>query len=200
MCSCCKAVFVLVKISFWKSLCRGSECGGFQFLLILDIRGVSFHAVVVFGLCKNLLFRSALEHYSLLQLQAGDYKKRRHYYEAVLVSRNRTSYKLIIQISVIYLLFDHELHSCGHTYILLKENRKKNRNIVDLIIWFKCKLHVLSYLLKIKGENSIWTSQFSFIPASHKLFHDFISIYGIGVVRKQLPDEEYRLTILEFRL
>ena len=34
--------------------------GGFQFLLILDLWGVSFHAVVVFGLGKNLLFKSVL--------------------------------------------------------------------------------------------------------------------------------------------
>ena len=35
---------------------------GFQFLLILDIWGISFHAVVVFGLGKNLLFKSVLGH------------------------------------------------------------------------------------------------------------------------------------------
>ena len=40
------------------------EPGGvrFQFLLILDLWGISFHAVVVFGLGKNLLFKSALGH------------------------------------------------------------------------------------------------------------------------------------------
>ena len=31
-------------------------------MLILDLRGISFHAVVVFGLGKNLLFKSALGH------------------------------------------------------------------------------------------------------------------------------------------
>ena len=31
-----------------------------KFLLILDIQGISFHAVVVFGLGKNLLFKSIL--------------------------------------------------------------------------------------------------------------------------------------------
>jgi hypothetical protein len=31
-------------------------------LLILDLWGVSFHAVVVFGLGKNLLFKSVLGH------------------------------------------------------------------------------------------------------------------------------------------
>ena len=33
---------------------------GFQFLLILDLLSISFHAVVVFGLGKNLLFKSIL--------------------------------------------------------------------------------------------------------------------------------------------
>jgi hypothetical protein len=31
-------------------------------LLILDLWGISFHAVVVFGLGKNLLFKSVLGH------------------------------------------------------------------------------------------------------------------------------------------
>ena len=57
----CEAVFVLVKISFEKSMC-GSQCGGFQFLLILDLWGISFHAVVVFGLGKIFLFKSTLGH------------------------------------------------------------------------------------------------------------------------------------------
>jgi hypothetical protein len=34
--------------------------GGFQFLLILDLWGISFHAGVVFGLDKNLLFNPCL--------------------------------------------------------------------------------------------------------------------------------------------
>ena len=33
---------------------------GFQLLLILDLWGISFHAVVVFGLGKNLLFKFVL--------------------------------------------------------------------------------------------------------------------------------------------
>ena len=45
-----------------KNLCSGSQCGGFQFLLILDLWGISFHAVVVIGLGKNFLFKSALGH------------------------------------------------------------------------------------------------------------------------------------------
>ena len=35
---------------------------GFQFLLILDLWGLSFHAVIVFGLGKNLLSKSVLGH------------------------------------------------------------------------------------------------------------------------------------------
>ena len=37
-----------------------TQCGGFQFLLILDQWGMKVHAVVVFGLGKNLLFKSVL--------------------------------------------------------------------------------------------------------------------------------------------
>ena len=40
----------------------GTQCGGFQFLLILDLWGIRLHAVVVFGLGKNLLFKSVLGH------------------------------------------------------------------------------------------------------------------------------------------
>ena len=50
------------KNQFLKNLCRGTQCGGFQFLLILDLWGISFHAVVVFPLGKNLLFKFALGH------------------------------------------------------------------------------------------------------------------------------------------
>ena len=35
---------------------------GLQFLLNLDLWGISFHAVVVFGLGKNLLSKSVLGH------------------------------------------------------------------------------------------------------------------------------------------
>ena len=45
-----------------KNLCSGTQCGGFQFLLILDLWGVSFQAAVVFGLGKDFLFKSTLEH------------------------------------------------------------------------------------------------------------------------------------------
>ena len=43
-----------------KKLCNGTQCGEFQFLLILDLWGISFHAVVVFGLGKNLLSKFVL--------------------------------------------------------------------------------------------------------------------------------------------
>ena len=36
--------------------------GGFQFLLILELWGISFHAMVVFGIGKNCLFKSILGH------------------------------------------------------------------------------------------------------------------------------------------
>jgi hypothetical protein len=45
-----------------KNLCTGTQYGEFQFLLILDLWGISFHAVVVFGLGKNLLSKSILGH------------------------------------------------------------------------------------------------------------------------------------------
>ena len=51
-----------------KNLCSGSQCGGFQFLLILDLWGISFHAVVVFPLGKNLLFIFVLGHCGNLRL------------------------------------------------------------------------------------------------------------------------------------
>ena len=38
----------------------GTHRGGFQFMVILDLWGISFHAVVVFGLGKNLLFKYIL--------------------------------------------------------------------------------------------------------------------------------------------
>ena len=45
-----------------KNLCSGTQCGGFQFLMILHLWGISFHAVVVVGLGKDLLFKSVLGH------------------------------------------------------------------------------------------------------------------------------------------
>ena len=52
----------ICKNQFLGNLCSGTQCGGFQFLLILDLWGISFHAVLVFPLGKNLLFKSALGH------------------------------------------------------------------------------------------------------------------------------------------
>ena len=45
-----------------KNLSSGTQCGGFQFLVILDLWGISVHAVVVFSLGKELLFNSVLGH------------------------------------------------------------------------------------------------------------------------------------------
>ena len=50
------------KNQFLKNLCIGTQCGGFQFLLILELWGISFHAVVVVGLGKELLFKYVLGH------------------------------------------------------------------------------------------------------------------------------------------
>ena len=51
---------LFIKNQFLKNICSGTHHGGFQFLLNLDLWGLSFHAVVVFGLGKNLLFKSVL--------------------------------------------------------------------------------------------------------------------------------------------
>ena len=53
-------LFCISKNQFLKNLCSGTHRGGFKFLQILDLWGISFHAVVVFGLGKNLLFKSIL--------------------------------------------------------------------------------------------------------------------------------------------
>ena len=55
-------LFLYCKNQFLKNLCSGTQCEGFQFLLILDLWGISLHAVVVFALGKNLLFKSVLAH------------------------------------------------------------------------------------------------------------------------------------------
>ena len=49
-------------------MCTGTQCGGFQFLLILDLWGISFHAAVVFGLGKDFLFKYALGHCGHIEL------------------------------------------------------------------------------------------------------------------------------------
>ena len=53
-------LFCINKSHFLKNLCSGTHHGGFQLLLILDPWGISFHAVVVYGLGKNLLVKSVL--------------------------------------------------------------------------------------------------------------------------------------------
>ena len=60
--------FCITKNPFLKNLCSGTHRGGFQFFLILDLLGISFHAVVVFGLGKNLLFKSILGHCAMIRL------------------------------------------------------------------------------------------------------------------------------------
>ena len=50
-------LFCFSKNKFLKNLCSGTHRGGFQFLPILDLWGISFHAVVVFGLDRDLLFK-----------------------------------------------------------------------------------------------------------------------------------------------
>ena len=56
-----------------KLLCRkidvnsGIQRGGFQFMLILDLWCICFHTVVVFGLGKELLFKSVLGHCAKLE-------------------------------------------------------------------------------------------------------------------------------------
>ena len=56
----------IIKNQFLKNLCSGFQCGGFQFLPILDLWGISFYAVVVFGLGKSFLFKFALGHCATL--------------------------------------------------------------------------------------------------------------------------------------
>jgi hypothetical protein len=54
-CNYCKAFFMNSKNQFLKNLYSGTQCGGFQFLLILDLWGVSFHAVVLFSAKKEVI-------------------------------------------------------------------------------------------------------------------------------------------------
>ena len=61
-----KPFLCIVKISFWQIYVGSwTRFGGFQFLLILDLWGISFPAVIVFGLGKNLLFKYVLGHCAL---------------------------------------------------------------------------------------------------------------------------------------
>ena len=51
-----------VKKTSLENFVIGSQCGGFQFMLILDPWGISFHPAVVVGLGNDLLFNSILGH------------------------------------------------------------------------------------------------------------------------------------------
>ena len=51
----------LKKTSF-ENFVIGSQCGGFQFMLILNLWGISFHPAVVVGLDNDLLFNSSVGH------------------------------------------------------------------------------------------------------------------------------------------
>ena len=42
------------------TLLKSSQCGGFLILLIWNLLGIGFHAVVVFGLGKDFLFKSII--------------------------------------------------------------------------------------------------------------------------------------------
>ena len=57
---------ITVKL-FLKNLCSWTHHGGFQFLLILDLWGISFHAVIVFVLGNSILFKSVLGHCGLMK-------------------------------------------------------------------------------------------------------------------------------------
>ena len=54
-----------------KNLCSGTQCGGFQVLLILDLWGIRFHAVIVLALGKNLLFKSVPGHCAIVTIIRG---------------------------------------------------------------------------------------------------------------------------------
>ena len=45
---------------FLENLCIGTQCGGV--LILADFRPIYFHAGIVFGLGKNLLFKSDVGH------------------------------------------------------------------------------------------------------------------------------------------
>ena len=51
-----------LKKTLKKNFIIGSHRGGFQFMLILDLWGISFHPAVVVGLGNDLLFKSVLAH------------------------------------------------------------------------------------------------------------------------------------------
>ena len=55
------AVFVLVKIGFWKFYAVEPNVGDFNFA-DYKLWGIIFYAAIVFGLNKNILFKSVLGH------------------------------------------------------------------------------------------------------------------------------------------
>ena len=63
-----KKIGSLKKTSF-ENFVIGSQCGGFQFMLILDLWGISFHPAVVVGLGNDLLFNSSVGHCATFMLK-----------------------------------------------------------------------------------------------------------------------------------
>jgi hypothetical protein len=51
-----------LKKTFFENFVIGFQCWGFQFMLILDLWGKSFHPAVVVGLGNDLLFNSSVGH------------------------------------------------------------------------------------------------------------------------------------------
>ena len=56
-----KKIGSLKKTSF-ENFVIESQRGGFQFMLILDVWGISFHSAVVVGLGNDFLFNSSVGH------------------------------------------------------------------------------------------------------------------------------------------
>ena len=74
--------------------------GGFQFLLILDLWDISFHAVVFFVLSKNFLFKSALGHCVLFTYLCGACPLNGHAPLVPLVPHVLVMYVLTLQTSL----------------------------------------------------------------------------------------------------
>ena len=55
-----KTIFVIVKISFWEIYLMGLNVGDFSSCFDFYLWGMRFHAVVVFGMGKVLLFKYVL--------------------------------------------------------------------------------------------------------------------------------------------
>ena len=74
-------LFCTIKNQFLKNLCSRTHRGGFQFLLVLYLwvivclsksQVISFHAVIAFGLGKNILFKSILGHCVVVYRGSGN--------------------------------------------------------------------------------------------------------------------------------